>query len=1606
MKSKKILKSKKGILLLMLSLIVAVAMVVPTTMSALARVVPTERLVHPVVEAHNGHFVGYYADLEEAVAAGRQLNQRVVEEGAILLKNEGGMLPFGRDVRNISLFGIHSAQLRCIVPTSPRTDVSVPSYSLRDGLRAAGFNVNPHLDNFYANYTFAPFTFPNRPGQTGGGGYQSVTSANAAATFLQPGARAMLLADGITPNPEFYMGDVFGGSVTNSFRAFGDAAMIVLTREITNAGPGNASWNWRSHAVMSHSTFHPEDHENSSLELIASERALVYYVASKFDNVVVLLHNHAPMQVQFLENHDGVSSILKIGSTGTDGIKAIGRILNGEVNPSGRVANMHADQKLAPSFPNTGIRTRLHVTPGANTNPPNTWSNLPGTGDNPEGISNLIHENEEGIYVGSRYFETRGWEMGGNDPVFDDSSLNTQAASVRRAAWKNAGDWDWYDEVVTYPLGFGLSYTNFEWDLVSTYPAAGANLTMNCEITVRVRVRNVGFVPGQDVVQLYYTTNYIVDGVEKPFVVLQGFEKTRTINPGGSQIVTLSLSVRDMASWDFNNLSGMGPHSAASASPGAWGAWVINAGAAQIRLMRNANVRSQQLVINYNIPATVPGGINSRGVIMPGGLRSYVDATTGNPVRNRFTVNNADGSFVRLTEGLRYRAYVPGEAGAPGTWSGAINDELLARHHQRAMFNTINDFMTILSRADFDCDDLETGYFDPGLPAGTGVGQRGHPDNRNSWPRNITEEERVASPEVLALRARRFNFDDTVHGEVASQPWYKSGTDIPANWTQRVSTLSPEMYARVWGENPTGGHGHGGYWSHNNFPDCGFRAPIQLHAMRGVPFGHADWVTFMNQLTLQEMIVPLINTSGWGTGSVPSIGKPRTQAADGAIGIGNFQHFTAGDSGFNNVVAPGFGTAFGCPAMRTQTWNNRMFYAIGRQIGLEGQLMQVQYLYTNVMDIRRTQLGTRVWEGSSEDPFLIGSFGMWYTRGAQDVGTAVATKHFMAYSGYNAGQGVSNATFGCEQSMREIHAEPFRMVITPQLGGALSIMSAYNATGMVGAFTNYALNTEITIGEWDFQGWMLTDSQNQNLGDHIQSRAIAREANTTLLSGNHNFMTAVNGNFANQFRWNPTFVRASGVNGALVLNPEHEFTPAGANIPSHSMYYAIRMSAKRVLFAAVNTNLFTSSPFLYRNILDQWLGRPADLEPNEHWHNNAATVLPAITQNSMGGANGAPQAAGINNVNVRNGLTVAQLNTLIPSDSTATFRLSHGSTLPIGLMLTPDGNITNRRYRNQGPDGPASYGTGNDPSTNTAYARSLIRPAESSTVPHTFQVDILTNGMFRARKTFQFAQESTFVLGDGFTGTDTVYNATVANGVAMHVPYQGLTVGQAFNGQIQGVTGTNRVPFHFDQGQIGANGGRPAWQATFPDRYRDGWLHTSYRWWYNLYAPSVHTDFSIVAGSLPAGLSLSKCGAITGTPLASGQFNYTIRAHRIHNQRADPGMRTVNHVFYIHHTMVVNPAEIEVGDALTIAQVQALIDAAVANRLTAAQVQEIIDTAIANRLTAAQVQELIDAALAAFECDSGCSGFATADSIALFVVLAVALAGVLLVVTLRKKKTE
>ena len=257
---------------------------------------------------------------------------------------------------------------------------------------------------------------------------------------------------------------------------------------------------------------------------------LVDWATENFSKVVVLINACTPLELKAVQDNDKVAAILMIGEAGDNGFDAIGKILKGEVNPSGRtVDTWAADFTKAPSYMNANINTAddAHSVDGNGLEVGYTQYSVDGEMKNTWAVGY-----EEGIYIGYRYYETRAYEEA------------------------KAGNEGWFDENVVYTFGYGLSYTDFDWE-VTPVTAADSAVTKADTLEFDVKVTNNGSVSGKDVVELYYTAPFGTEEtgndtvIEKAYVVLGDFAKTKELAPGESEVVRVAVDVKDMASYDY-----------------------------------------------------------------------------------------------------------------------------------------------------------------------------------------------------------------------------------------------------------------------------------------------------------------------------------------------------------------------------------------------------------------------------------------------------------------------------------------------------------------------------------------------------------------------------------------------------------------------------------------------------------------------------------------------------------------------------------------------------------------------------------------------------------------------------------------------------------------------------------------------------------------------------------------------------------------------------------------------------------------------------------------------------------------------------------------------
>ena len=246
------------------------------------------------------------------------------------------------------------------------------------------------------------------------------------------------------------------------------------------------------------------------LELSKEEKDMITFAKNNYSKVVVVVNSSNVMELGELNKDEKVNGIFWVGSMGSTGFNSLGNILSGKVNPSGHTPDIYpADLTKDPSFKNFGM------------NGINAYEGISGSDDILVGDGNTYGAHfvqyEEGIYVGYRYYETAAKE----------GYIN-------------------YDTSVVYPFGYGLSYTTFTKEIVSSS-------TFGDDVNVEVKVTNTGNKEGKEVVQLYYSAPYTKGGIEKSSTVLGDFAKTKTLKSGESETLKLSIKKEEMASYDYKN---------------------------------------------------------------------------------------------------------------------------------------------------------------------------------------------------------------------------------------------------------------------------------------------------------------------------------------------------------------------------------------------------------------------------------------------------------------------------------------------------------------------------------------------------------------------------------------------------------------------------------------------------------------------------------------------------------------------------------------------------------------------------------------------------------------------------------------------------------------------------------------------------------------------------------------------------------------------------------------------------------------------------------------------------------------------------------------------
>lgn len=430
-------------------------------------------------------FVSDYATSQEQAAAADLICEDVVANGAVLLQNKNNTLPLKGDEK-VSLFGTTSARFIYGGTGSGGMNNSA-AMNLKDALEADGFSVNPTMWAFYKEGAGKQYGLRNAGGS---------------------------MNNYIFNNAEFFVNEApmsaFTAAEWDSVKEYGDVAVMVIGRvcgegsDLPVTGAGDANGNMLSIS----------QEERDILAKLAEMKK-----AGDVKKIVLLLNTANAVELDILEPaicgvDYGIDATLWVGDVGQSGIRAIGDLLAGRINPSGRLVDTYCyDNTTSPAIQN------FYVT---------AFTNAAEQGLTFKDTNNEYYVvYQEGIYVGYRYYETR----------YEDYVLGNS----------KVGDYD-YAKTVAFPFGYGLSYSEIDYGKLNM-KQSGDHFTFTVDLT------NKNSRDARESVLIYMQSPYTEydrkNGIEKSAVELVGYTKV-DVPAGKTVTATVTVDKSEMRAYDAN----------------------------------------------------------------------------------------------------------------------------------------------------------------------------------------------------------------------------------------------------------------------------------------------------------------------------------------------------------------------------------------------------------------------------------------------------------------------------------------------------------------------------------------------------------------------------------------------------------------------------------------------------------------------------------------------------------------------------------------------------------------------------------------------------------------------------------------------------------------------------------------------------------------------------------------------------------------------------------------------------------------------------------------------------------------------------------------------
>lgn len=430
-------------------------------------------LTGPLSTLLNNATTTKYTLSDTTVSKANELAKEVQSEAITMLKNDDSNLPLSG--KKVNVFGWGSTNPVYGGTGSGSMSKQYKTVSLLDGMKQAGIETNSELTKLYTDYR------KDRP------------------------MVAMWSQDWTLPEVPAKQ---YSDKLISDAKDFSDEAVITITRVGGEGADLPTNMKAKGITYKNNSKDYDDFQKGESfLQLSKTERDMIDLVTSNFKKVTLVYNGANTFQFDFLNDYPQIQSVVWCPPAGQTGFSALGEVLAGETNPSGKTSDTFLkDLTKSVSYNNFGKFEYTNMADKA--------AKYKGfTGDDVTAIPGFVNYSE-GIYVGYKFYETAS----------DEGLIN-------------------YDDTVAFPFGYGLSYTSFDQKLDSVKYKGG-------KVTVTATVTNTGDKAGKDVVEAYYNPPYTDGGIEKASKNLVAFEKTKKLEPGASQTVKIEFDDDDMASYD------------------------------------------------------------------------------------------------------------------------------------------------------------------------------------------------------------------------------------------------------------------------------------------------------------------------------------------------------------------------------------------------------------------------------------------------------------------------------------------------------------------------------------------------------------------------------------------------------------------------------------------------------------------------------------------------------------------------------------------------------------------------------------------------------------------------------------------------------------------------------------------------------------------------------------------------------------------------------------------------------------------------------------------------------------------------------------------------